>query len=308
MRHTPFIVLLACATLVAACRKEETPDPDPVPTPSPAGPRLIMKFRFDSTQVRLDNLGQPSTVPAGRAAQSPRFNRMSAHYVEFAPSAWTPLSGGEVVYHAPETSAGGATAIDFSQSVLAGDGQVFLDLPLSVLDSGSYSWLRVSLAYQNYDIAFRYTDTQFGTGTYDLEGTVASFIGYNTYIGTFAVNQQSVTVNDDRPQGFWAFEVIDPLIPTAPLTGQAPAGATTVPNPLFATSQIPPGSCVVTGAFAQPLVITGNETEDVVITVSLSTNDSFEWIDNGDGLYEPGPPANDLVVDMGIRGLIPIVE
>ncbi len=233
---------------------------------------------------------------------------MSAHYVEFAPGAFTPLGGGAVVYHAAETTAGGATAIDFSQGVRAGDGQVFLDIPLSALAIGSYSWLRVSLAYQNFDIDFRYTDTQFGTGTYDLQGTVASFIGYNTYLGSFVVNQQSVAVNGNRPQGYWAFEVIAPLFPTPPLTGQAPAGATTVPNPLFATSGIPPGSCVVTGAFAQPLVITGNETEDVVINVSLSTNDSFEWIDDGDGRYEPGPPANDLVVDMGVRGLIPIVE
>jgi hypothetical protein len=64
----------------------------------------------------------------------------------------------------------------------------------------------------------------------------------------------------------------------------------------------------VTGAFAAPLVITGNETEDIVITVSLSTNNSFEWQDNGDGIFEPGPPANDVVVDMGVRGMIPIVQ
>jgi hypothetical protein len=64
----------------------------------------------------------------------------------------------------------------------------------------------------------------------------------------------------------------------------------------------------VTGGFAQPLVITGNETEDVVITVSLSTDRSFEWSDNGDGIYEPGYPAFDVVQDMGVRGLIPTVE
>jgi hypothetical protein len=63
----------------------------------------------------------------------------------------------------------------------------------------------------------------------------------------------------------------------------------------------------VTGAFAQPLVITGNETEDIVITLSLSSNQSFEWQDgNGNGIFEPGLP--EAVVDMGLRGLIPIVE
>ncbi|MBK9274258.1 MAG: hypothetical protein IPM49_06940 [Flavobacteriales bacterium] len=300
MHRSTIALLLSLTLLAVSCRKEE-PDPDP----TPSGPRLILKFRFDSTQVRLDELGQPEpTLPTGHAAQHPHFNAMSAHYVEFAPTAWSLPGQGSVVYHAPETNAGGAPAIDFAQSVLAGQGEAFLNVPLSTLAPGSYPWIRVSLGYQNYTIDFRYTDTVFGLGALDLTGTVASFIGFNTYIGTFVVDQQTLTVNDDRPQGFWAFEVNDPLVPTPVISGQAPG--TTVVNPLFATSPIPANSCLVTGAFAQPLVITGNETEDVVITVSLSTNNSFEWTDNGDGLYEP--LAGDQVVDMGIRGLIPIVE
>ncbi len=302
--RTHILAALVVLALITSCKKEE----EPTPEPTPSGPRLILKFKFDSTQVRLDELGQPEpNLPAGRAAQNPRFNKMSAHYVEFAPTAWTLPGQGEVVYHAPETTAGGANAINFSQSVLAGQGETFLSVPLSQLSVGTYPWIRVSLGYQNYDIDFRYTDLQFGTGTYDMQGTVASFIGFNTYIGTFMINEQSLTVNDDRAQGFWAFEVIDPIIPTAPISGQS-AGVTTVPNPLFASSPIPSNSCLVTGAFAQPLVITGSETSDVVIEVSLSTNNSFEWLDNGDGIYEPGAPANDMVVDMGVRGLIPTVQ
>jgi len=84
-----------------------------------------------------------------------------------------------------------------------------------------------------------------------------------------------------------------------------------LPNPLFATSPIPAGSCLVTGQFVDnlmansPLVITGSETSDIVITVSLSTNKSFEWIDStADGYFEP--EAGEAVVDMGIRGMIPI--
>lgn len=60
---------------------------------------------------------------------------------------------------------------------------------------------------------------------------------------------------------------------------------------------------MVTGQFATPLTITGNETSDVAIIVSLSTNNGFGWQDNGDGIYEPG--AGNQVVDMGVRGLIP---
>jgi hypothetical protein len=64
---------------------------------------------------------------------------------------------------------------------------------------------------------------------------------------------------------------------------------------------------VVTGQFQSPLTITGNETSDIHIQVSLSINNSFEWKDylSPDGIYEPS--AGDSVVDMGIRGLIPFV-
>jgi hypothetical protein len=107
------------------------------------------------------------------------------------------------------------------------------------------------------------------------------------------------TVNANRKQGYWALSVAG-----LPFSGQAPEGATTVPNPLATTSPIPAGSCVVTGKFAEKLVITGNETHDVVVTLSLSVNNSFEWQEvNADGKFEPN--AGENVVDMGLRGLIP---
>jgi hypothetical protein len=69
----------------------------------------------------------------------------------------------------------------------------------------------------------------------------------------------------------------------------------------------------VTGRFPVSLTITGTETSDIVVTVSLSTNKSFEWKDkNSDGQFEPingtTLAVEDTVVDMGIRGLIPIVN
>jgi hypothetical protein len=264
--------------LGSCIKDEDAPGPNGGPG-GDGGPRLIMKFRFDSTQARLNSIGQPTILPPGRGAQSPRFNTMSAHYVEFSPSPFTALGDGRVVYHAPETDMGGEMAIDHGLGLNVPDGGVFLDIPLSDLGPGTYEWLRVSLAYQNYDIRFRALATTF-------TGTIASFIGYNTFIESFLVKDSTVTVNGNRLQGYWAFEVNDPPFPTPVETGQAPA--TTVPNPLFATSPIPDGSCVVTGAFAEPLVITGNETEDLVITVSLSTNNSFEWVEtDGNNIFEP---------------------
>ncbi len=296
MRHSHLLLLLFLALGLASCTKEDA-DP-PVEDPTDGGPRLILKFRFDSTQVRLNNLGGASTVPAGRGAQSPRFNRMSAHYVEFAPTATTQLGQGDVVYFAPETTMGGANAIDHDLGLNVADGQAFVNIPLSDLGPGTYQWLRVSLAYQNYDVRFYYNEVGY-------LGTIASFIGYNTYISSFLVHDSTVTVNANKPQGYWAFEVQDPPIPTPVTEGQAPG--TTVVNPIFNTSPIPAGSCVVTGAFQAPVTITGNETADVVITVSLSTNKSFEWTElDGDNKFEP--VNGETVVDMGIRGMLPIVE
>lgn len=296
MRHSHLLLLLFLVLGLVSCTKEDA-DP-PVEDPTDGGPRLILKFRFDSTQVRLNNLGGASTVPAGRGAQSPRFNRMSAHYVEFAPTATTQLGQGDVVYFAPETTMGGANAIDHDLGLNVADGQAFVNIPLSDLGPGTYQWLRVSLAYQNYDVRFYYNDVGY-------LGTIASFIGYNTYISSFLVHDSTVTVNANKPQGYWAFEVQDPPIPTPVTEGQAPG--TTVVNPIFNTSPIPAGSCVVTGAFQAPVTITGNETADVVITVSLSTNKSFEWTElDGDNKFEP--VNGETVVDMGIRGMLPIVE
>lgn len=293
--------ILAVTFAFLSCKKDE---PDVVQTPNPA-PNLVFQFKFDSTQARLDNLGNPSTIPSGSSGISPDFREMSTHYIELSPGQFTPLGGGEIVYLGEETAAGGDTAVDFSKANIGTQMNPFYSIPLSEVSPGSYEWVRSSLTFQKYDIPVRHVD---GGNTYNLTGTLASFVGYNTYIETIDVDQQQHTVNDDKLQGYWVFETHPVWGVTIPLSsGQAPPGATTVPNPIFATSPVPQGSCVVTGQFAQPLVITGNETEDIVITLSVSTNKSFEFIDSaGDGVFEPA--AEDTVTDMGVRGLIPYVN
>jgi hypothetical protein len=60
----------------------------------------------------------------------------------------------------------------------------------------------------------------------------------------------------------------------------------------------------MTGRFAKNLVITVNETKDIVVMLSLSINKSFEWHEvNFDRKYEPA--AGENVADMGLRGLVP---
>lgn len=258
--------------------------------------KVNFTFRFDSAQARLNNVGQVSVVPPGNAAQSPRFNAMSAHYVELTKDPFTGLGAGAVVYHAREVSTGGSAAIDFSKAIAVGNNQVFLSVPLNSLPAGTYNWLRVSLAYQNYNV---YINSPAQT----IDATVASFIGFDTYIPSFKIKDSTLVVNANKKQGFFAVEG-SALGFGFVTSGQAPPVATTVPNPIFATSPIPQGSCVVTGQFTAPVIVTGNETTDINIEVSLSTNKSFEWKDV-DGIGKYDPVNGDLVVDMGICGMIP---
>jgi hypothetical protein len=262
--------------------------------------QLIFKFKMDPTQIRLNNIGEPATVPVGHAAQSPDFNTISAHYIELAPSALTPLGAGEILYKNAETNAGGANAIDFSKAIIVSEDEIFISIPISAIEAGDYKWLRVSLAYQNFNIVL---DAEIsGTNFENVSATAASFVGFNTYIKKHTVKNETITVNGNKSQGYVGVETLWTLDEF-----QSPPNATTVPNPIFNTSPIPAGSCVVTGEFETPLTITGEETEDITIIMSLSTNNSFEWEDNnGNGKYEP--LLGELVVDMGLRGLIPIIE
>lgn len=280
---------------------------------APVEPKLIFRFRFDSTQVRLSSTGQPASVPAGHAAQSPFMNTMSVHYIELSATSSTALGKGAVIYKAPETNAGGDTAIDFSKSILTSNNEVFYAVSLKDIAPGEYEWLRMSLAYQNYTVKYHFDTTINGTTIeLDSSGVIASFIGYNTYITSYQIKTQSVTVNENRKQGYWGFETTlardTSFNETYTVTGQSPEGSTTVVNPIFDTSPVPAGSCVVTAAFVPgKLVITGKETENIIIEVAVSTNKSFEWIEsNNNGKWDPA--KGESVVDMGIRGIIPTIK
>ena len=285
---TTNLLLLSCLMLTLSCSTDKDDS-------SNAAPNLIIKLKFDPNQERLNNLGQPSTVTSGNAAQSPTVTKMSANYIEFAPDAFTGLGDGEIIFEGAETNAGGSNAIDFQNAVFAGNNETFLTIPLSDVATGSYNWVRVSLAYQEGSIKLLHTGNI-------INGTLASFVGYNSYITSFDINGSTFDVNANKLQGFWAFEALG-----FTSQGQAPEGATTVPNPLFDSSPIPQGSCVVTGQFDSAFIISGNETQDVVVTLSFSINNSFEWTEvNADGKYEPA--AGEQVVDMGLRGLKPMVN
>jgi hypothetical protein len=295
MKILRLLYLLPLAFLSTACETEEILDE----------PALVFRFKLDSTQVRLNNVGQPAQVPSNHRAQHPRFNKIALHYIELAPEPNTLLGTGAVIYQSPSTSAGGQEAIDFSKLPITTDGKNFLRIPFKNIPSGTYKWIRVSLAYQNYTVKFRVFVDAIQQHM-QFNGTIASFIGYRQFITSVPVKDMSLNVNANKDQGFWGFETEIPNSTPQLTFGQAPPGATTVPNPLFNSSPIPQGSCVVTGPFENSLIIPQNPTEDIIIELRISVNNSFEWLETGNNdTFDP--LDGDQVVDMGVRGLIPVV-
>lgn len=291
-KHLLLISLIV--TLLFSCEKDNSNVTGPN-----SNPLLIFRIKLDSTQIRLGELGSPEPVPAGHGSQSPVFHQVAVHYIELSPSAFTPLMGGDVVYNSPRTN-GEIGGILFDKLKLAHNGDTVFSIPLSKVTPGVYKYARVSVAYQNYDVKFR----AYGL---NLIARVACFIGDTVHINSFTINTQTVTINGNKIQGYWAVEIppVQGLFPGGVIQGQA--HVTTVPNVLFSTSPTPPGGCISTGAFPTPLTITGKETHNITVDLSFSINHSVEWTDaNGNDVYEP--LNGDTIVDMGLRGLIPKVE
>ncbi len=299
--------LIVATILLVSCNKEDNDD-------NSSSAQLSFKVTFDPDQQRLNNSGQTSTVPNGNATQTPGMQEMCVHWIELAPNQLTPLNGGVEVYKGIETNAGGDAAIDFDQARIAENGEVFLNVDLSNLPAGTYEWLRTSIAYQKGDIVFNINNIPTIGNLEGQTATLASFLGFNTYISDYTVHEKTLAVNDDRLQGFWAMEtnLSEPYNSFSDLySGQAPANATTVVNPLAGTVDVPPGSCIITGQIVPPLVISGNETEGKTLNLSFSINESIEWADlnsNGELDFDTDPAKNEKLVDMGLRGLIVKVE
>jgi hypothetical protein len=301
MKKAMFLSLLVF--VFSNCEKDNTSD---------TAAKMNFRLRFDPAQQRLNNIGQPATIPAGNAAQTPDFHKMSVHYIELAPNSLTALGSGAIVFKGAETLAGGSNAVDFEKAAVVGQNEIFGTLDLKNVPPGTYEWVRASVTFQNFGIKYNLRNVP-NIGDLNNQSLDASiFVGFNTYIKNVSPREKILEVNADKKQGFWVVETnfAGNLASFNQLfSGQAPAGATTVVNPLFTTSPIPAGSCVVTGKFAQPLVVTGNETGDRTVNLSFSIQNSFEWNDtDGNGqfdFYADDPTKNEKPVDMGLRGLIP---
>ncbi len=308
---------LCMALLFGACQKDDEDSPQ-------NEAMLRFQFKFDDTQIRLDNLGNESQMPAGHAGLSPDFNALSAYFIELVPTQFTQIRDGAVIYEAASQAAEQGstfgTAVKFDEAIVSDEGEVFLEIPIKDIPPGEYPFLRASVTYQNMDVRFNLKNLSppLPNELNNQSGTIAGFIGFNSHVTDLLVKNKTIAVNADKTQGFWAFEPnLDApyqdlfttyVEPSGVLTGQAPVGTTTVVNILeeFGVT-LPFGSCIVTGEIEDGLLISGDETEDINLTLSFSTNKSFEWVDsNSNGEWDMDVQAQTVeqVVDMGLRGLI----
>jgi hypothetical protein len=280
-------------------------------------PKYSVHFRvkFDGLQERLNNTGYPTAVGAGRAAQTPLMNKIGIQQLEFTTSNTTALGKGLVLMSTPETSAGGESAIDFSQIKIAKEGEFFLTIPMKNLSVGRYEFARVSVAYQNFDVLFNMYNVPFAGSFLDQRGTMASFLGQNNYITPYTIwSKPDNLTKGNYKQGYWCYEtkLVSAYSSNDKMfNGQSPDGSTTVVNMMSATVPNPVGSGIITGKFDTPLSITGSETQDIYITLSFSVNRSFEWEESMErnGKWDYNAQANtgqvfvEKVLDAGLRGL-----
>ena len=310
MNKTNLIFSLLIGVTLWSCSTEQSAG-----SPEPEVARLNITFIMDADAERLDNLGNPAAVPEGNAAQNPDFDILGVHFIGLYPDKFTPYDEGVTITSTATTGSGGELAIDFDSELFFNEEINTLSVPLSYVAAGSYEYIRASVGYQKYTIAYNLEGAETEIPDWpegvddniDVDGIVASFLGYNTYIGNYVIKDQAVPVNGNKAQGYFGLETkgnIEGFVFAQVTQGEAPR--TTVPNPISETSPVPEGSCIVTGQFPSALVIPANATEDINIEVVISINNSFEWEDaNGNGKYEPLLGEN--VVDMGTRGVFPSV-
>jgi len=267
--------------------------------------QFIVRLKFDSAQIRLNDLGQVSSPAAGIGAQSPVITGMSINYIELMPDAGSTPGAGVVVYKASETTCGGAKAFNYCKGVVVSENEVLVSVDLSSVPAGTYPWIRISIAYQELTIQAR--SVSAGTTPAYLSGFSADL----SYLSKLKIQNTILTPTlggiGNKSRGYWTY--YQPVFNTAYLLdGQSPY--TTVVNPNLQATNTTSLSFVYgqfvnsTTSNTEALTIGTNETSNREIILSISTNKSFEWTEiTHDGLFQPEIGEN--ILDFGCRGLIP---
>jgi hypothetical protein len=279
-----------------------------------ADAKIHFIVKFDPLQERLNANGTVAPVLAGRATQTPSMNQIGVECLEVAANNSTPVGKGVSIFQVAPKANSGEIMTQFDQLKMVKDGEIIASVPMKQLGVGKFEYVRLAVAYQNFDVLFSMQEVPFAGNFTDERGTFAVFLSKSNFIGSHTVASKTERVDGSKPQGYWVFET---KFPSAYATlnrlfsGKVPDSTLTFVNPLHQTAPLPAGSNFITGRFDTPLSITGQENQDITVTLTLSTNKSFEWDEsiykNGkwdsNAQANTGTPSVERIVDVGFKGL-----
>ncbi len=276
--------------------------------------KINFKIKFDPLQERLNSQGLSAGIGSGNAAQTPAMNSIGIEGLEILKNAYSKTGEGSMLFNIPKTMAGGSSAIDYSKLIIVKDGDVFLSASIRNIPPGKYEWMRTSVSCQNFDLRVNMVNIPFVGNLPDERVAFATFMGSNNYISKYKIWEKEDVVNGNKDRGYWCLETKFNTAFNSLNTvyrGQLAENSITFVNPIAQTSPSLTGSADVVGRFETPLSISGAETEDINVVLTLSTNNMFEWEEsiNRNGKWDinaqgaNGQPEFEKIKDIGFRGL-----
>jgi len=277
VRKSYIIVFLFFVFLIIACVKENDQQGMPLPKLS----QLKMILKFDSTQVRLDNYGNIAIIPTGHEAQSPLSYSVSIKQIELLrDSSADYYAGANYFYNSSATQQLAHEGIAFDEYISSHDAP------------GTFKWIRVYFGLQNFRIRCKVNGNV-------VEGSLLSFLKPVNNENEYLINDSTIINDSTMNKGQWFLELDGGISPI--LAGQVqPESAISQPNSLHYSWPAPSDLYVVTCPI-NPILSIGRPYYDTV-TLSISINKSFEWVEHSDPDYFE-PLNGDTIVDFGIRGV-----
>ena len=280
LKNPIFPLFVLSVIFLYSCEpKEDGPIHDPYHPLQPNLSTLVIKFEFDSLQERLDNFGNPSTLPANHQAVSTNFNSILIKMIELLKDSSEGYEDGTIIFF--NTSSVGMTVNDSLWRYLS-----------NTQAPGLYKWMRVYFYYQNFEIPCKVNGNLF-------DGTLLSLLDPDQVFPSYTLMDSTIYGDSLMQGGSWFLELHTSGLDTL-VRGQISQGQVTMPNFLHYSWPVPQDKYVVTFPITSDMEFTRPGYKEIVI--SISTNNNFEWIDHSDPNYFE-PFDGDSIYDFGISGI-----
>ncbi len=275
-KYNFIFLLIPLILLILSCRRTDDSPPD---GRYPYQTALHFIIKFDSIQDRLDNNGGLSVIPGGHSVQTPIYNQIAINEIEFLEDSLTAYGYGKTLLS--------------EENLFMNNGSLDLTMYMPGETQTTFHWLRIYFSYQNVSVKCKINGDI-------VTGTMLSFLKTHTGLYPSQIGDSIIRNDSSRYQGEWFLEVDTSGFGTL-LHGQTPQGSLTQPNILHYSWPVQTNSMYVLTCPINPGLYF-NKTPSKTITISVSTNKSFEWVEHSDPNYFE-PLDGDTIIDFGIRGI-----